>query len=387
MTLSATLNFAEASSTVWDVIVVGAGPAGSLAARQIARQGLKVLLVDKASFPRWKVCGCCLNARALTTLSGVGLGGLSTAQGAVPLQKILLAAPGGTARVRLKGGVALSRESLDAALIASAIEEGACFLPETFAKLDGIADRFAFLRLTRQSQQASCSARVLIAADGLGGRLLAGEPGFFAAPSPNSWIGAGAIADASPDFYRRGAIYMATGKGGYVGLVRLEDERLDVAAAFDPVRVRNAHGPHCAVEELLQAVGWPLIPSLAECVWKGTPPLTRRAPRVAGQRIFMLGDASGYVEPFTGEGIAWALSSAVALVPLATEAARSWHPSFAVRWTAMHRKLIRNRQRPCRAVTWVLRHPDFFRRCVAILSRWPGLATPLVRHLNAPVRI
>jgi flavin-dependent dehydrogenase len=176
---------------------------------------------------------------------------------------------------------------------------------------------------------------------------------------------------------------MVTGKGGYVGLVRLEDERLDVAAAFDPVRVRNAHGPGRAVEELLQAVGWPLIPSLTECVWKGTPPLTRRAPRVAGERIFMLGDASGYVEPFTGEGIAWALSSAVALAPLATEAARSWHPSFAVRWTATHRRLIRNRQRACRAITWGLRHPDFFRSCVAILSRWPGLATPLVRHLNA----
>ena len=44
----------------WDVIVIGAGVAGGLAAFDCARRGLRVLLVEKRSFPRWKVCGCCL---------------------------------------------------------------------------------------------------------------------------------------------------------------------------------------------------------------------------------------------------------------------------------------------------------------------------------------
>ena len=66
----------DVSDTTWDVVVVGAGPAGSMAALEIARRGRSVLLVDKASFPRYKVCGCCLNARALSLLELADLGGL-----------------------------------------------------------------------------------------------------------------------------------------------------------------------------------------------------------------------------------------------------------------------------------------------------------------------
>jgi flavin-dependent dehydrogenase len=384
MNLAATLPLDQAASTVWDVIVVGAGPAGSLAARQIAIEGLKVLLVDKARFPRWKVCGCCLNGRALATLANVGLGSLIPNHLAVPLQNIVLAALGKSARVSLNGSVALSRESFDAALIDSAIKSGVSFLPETLAHFDRKAPGLPLLRFNQKNKQESCSGAIVVAADGLGGRLLAGEPDFFAAPSTGSWMGAGAIAESSPEYYAPGSIYMATGAGGYVGLVRLEDGRLDVAAAFDRIRVRDLRGPNHATAMLLEEVGWPLIPSLADSVWKGTPPLTRRPRRVAGERVFVLGDASGYVEPITGEGIAWALASAVALAPLAAQAARAWRPSFAACWTATHRRLIRNRQRTCRAVTWGLRHPGLFRGCLALLSRWPGLATPLIRHLNAP---
>ena len=52
----------------WDAVVVGAGPAGSMAALGLARAGAAVLLVDRATFPRPKVCGCCLNGAALAAL-------------------------------------------------------------------------------------------------------------------------------------------------------------------------------------------------------------------------------------------------------------------------------------------------------------------------------
>lgn len=69
----------------WDVIVVGAGPAGALAARQLATQQLKVLLVEKQAFPRWKVCGSCLNGHALKSLESAGLGDLPAQLGASSL--------------------------------------------------------------------------------------------------------------------------------------------------------------------------------------------------------------------------------------------------------------------------------------------------------------
>ena len=64
----------QATRLDWDAIVIGAGPAGALAARQIALQGLHTLLIDGKHFPRAKVCGGYLNSRALQALREVGLG-------------------------------------------------------------------------------------------------------------------------------------------------------------------------------------------------------------------------------------------------------------------------------------------------------------------------
>ena len=66
---------------------------------------------------------------------------------------------------------------------------------------------------------------------------------------------------------------------------------------------------------------------------KGTAPLTRRTTPIAEERLFLLGDAAGYVEPFTGEGIAWALVAGLAVAPLAIRAAKQWHPSLGVDWS------------------------------------------------------
>src|SRR5262249_6508460 len=128
MNVAATLTLDEAAARPWDAVVAGAGPAGALAARQLARHGFAVLLVARAAFPRFKVCGCCINVGALDTLRSVGLGDLPGACGAVLLSRVCLAARGRSARVALPGGVALSRETFDAALLDAALAAGAAFL-------------------------------------------------------------------------------------------------------------------------------------------------------------------------------------------------------------------------------------------------------------------
>ena len=62
---------AEVAAKLWDVVIIGAGPAGSTLALELTRQGFEVLLVDRASFPRGKVCGGCLNGNALAALDEV----------------------------------------------------------------------------------------------------------------------------------------------------------------------------------------------------------------------------------------------------------------------------------------------------------------------------
>src|SRR5262249_50826478 len=85
-------SLADVARRTWDVVIVGAGPPGSMAALGLAGHGLDVLLVDRAAFPRWKVCGCCLNPFTLGILAGAGLGELVTERRARQVHTMRLAA-------------------------------------------------------------------------------------------------------------------------------------------------------------------------------------------------------------------------------------------------------------------------------------------------------
>src|SRR5207237_8399470 len=143
------------------------------------------------------------------------------------------------------------------------------------------------------------------------------------------------------------------------------------AAAFDADGMKAVGGPGHAAERILAEVGWPVPDHLAELPWRGTPALTRQTPRPAAERVMVLGDAAGYVEPFTGEGMAWALASARALTPLAVEAVGGWQPDLARRWQSLHRRLFGPRRRLCSAVTRLLRWPRLVRLVVGVLAWTP----------------
>jgi flavin-dependent dehydrogenase len=138
---------------------------------------------------------------------------------------------------------------------------------------------------------------------------------------------------------------------------------------------------------VLGEVGWPRVPGLAELPWKGTPALTRRAKQLAGERWFAVGDAAGYVEPFTGEGMAWAVMSAAALAPLATRAVQRWDATLVREWEETHRRVIGSRQRVCRIVSRVLRSPVLTALAVRTLSVLPVLSHPVVNSLNRPANL
>jgi menaquinone-9 beta-reductase len=385
MTIAATTSLEEASRRTWQVVVVGAGPAGAMAAHELARRGLTVLLVDRASFPRWKVCGCCLNGHALATLQAVGLGPLTARAGAVPLKGIRLAVAGRVAQVPLSGGVSLSRATFDAALVTAAIKVGATFLPQTHAVLrpppiDNRGQRMVELRQGQASDRVA--ARIVIAADGLGGNLVARAGVSEVETKPGARIGMGVVAPEGPAFYSPGVIFMACGRSGYLGLVRLEDGQLDLAAAFDPGWIRTHGGPGRAAVELLAEIGWPAVPDLAEQNWRGTPALTRHARRLAAERLFLIGDAAGYIEPFTGEGMAWALAAGRAVAPLVVRAVGRWHPGLAHEWGAVYRRLIGPRQVVCRTIAAVLRSSWLTRTTIHVLAHAPALAVPFVHYLG-----
>ena len=97
--------------------------------------------------------------------------------------------------------------------------------------------------------------------------------------------------------------------------------------------------------------------------------LSRRPPWVAAHRVLVLGDAAGYIEPFTGEGIAWAMAAAEAVVPIAEEAARDWRPALEARWCKEFHRTIVRRQTMCLLLTRAIRYPTMTWLLIQLLSR------------------
>ena len=379
----------DSSGSVIDVeaVVVGGGPAGSLAARQLALAGASVLLLERREPPRWKVCGACVGPAALSVLRAVGLGTLPDTGGAVRLHTLALEAPGRRATLPLDGPVAWSRAVMDHALFREAERAGAECWTGAHARVGSVEAGARAVHVRRGRSETLVRASVVIDAAGLGGAPSTdrAEGGLVSA---DARVGLGAVlargrltrtreAGAGTRI-ARGEVRMVVGREGYVGLVVLEDGSLDVAAAVDPQALVGRE-PGALVDSILEGAGLRLDGDLAHG-WRGTPALTRDPGSAAAPRLLRIGDAMGYVEPFTGEGMGWALASAVAVTPIALRGIERWGDALEDAWEAYRLSEMEGAKRLCRAVSWGVRQPMLVDGVLAMLARAPGLAAPFVRR-------
>jgi flavin-dependent dehydrogenase len=370
----------------WDAIVIGAGPAGALAARQLALGGRRVLLVDKKRFPRPKVCGACINARALSALEAAGLGGMLPDLGGLPLNQLEIIADSRCAHLALPPGLAVGRSEFDAALATAAVAAGCEFHDAAIARVGAIrGTRREVVIEECGAEPATLSAGVVLAADGLEHSCLSHNASFASEVAANSLIGLGTTIPRAGYLLDDGIIRMVAGMGGYVGLVALDQARINIAAAVSAADLRRFSTPANLVLQLLQQAGAAPPESLPTAQWHGTGALTRVTRQVADARLFLLGDATGYVEPFTGEGIAWALCSALLAAPLAEAclAGRASPQRLAGDWSRLHQAQIQRRQWWCRRVAWVLRGAWRRRLALAAAASFPWLAQGIAAHINA----
>jgi flavin-dependent dehydrogenase len=360
------------------VVVAGAGPAGAVVALEAARRGASVLLLDRSSLPRWKVCGGCLSPGAVAVLESLGLAPLLSRLGAVPLETLVLRSRGRSARVRLRGSLALSRHAFDQALARSATEAGADWWPSSRASLGALRGDGRVVRVQRGAAEVELLAGVVVDATGLGAGLNGpGAP--TTRPRARSRVGLGAVFHGATYPLGPGELHMVVGGAGYVGLVRDERGALNVAAAVDRSALRSAH-PGVLVARILREGGLPELEGQPWLDWRGTPALTRSPSVMGAARLFRVGDAAGYVEPFTGEGMCWALSGARTVARLAHAGSRAWCPELLSAWQAHHRRAVAGSQRLCRTLAAGLRRPRLVAAAVSALTVAPGLAGPLVRR-------
>ncbi len=355
-----------------DAIVVGAGPSGAACAICCTRRGVRVLLLDKARFPRPKTCGCCLSARACSILAE--LAGEDLLRRGMRLWMLDLRSDAASVRIPLRTGCALSRECLDASLVDTACDVGA----EVWEGANAVglvvhADHVE-VAVRHRGMDTVVRAKVIVCADGLAQsftRVCAHIP---VTVRTNGRIGAGARLPTAD--IPSGVVVMCVDEAGYAGLVRLEDGTVDLACALDPRAIREKNGLHALVSDLLGVCG--IRAALDGVRFRGTPTLTRTPATMGARRVLLVGDAGGYVEPISGEGIAWALTSGVGIAPIVERACRTWDDHLIDVWARRHRRLVGRRRAACRVFAWGLRRGQVRRGGLRVLARVPPLARGFV---------
>lgn len=349
----------------WDVVILGAGVAGAAAAILAAKRGLKTLLVESKSFPREKVCGGCLNLRSQASLDRLGVSQLVADAGAVRIESMQLTILKTQAQWHVPAMLSVRRSTLDAILVDKAIGYGSQFIDRTVGSLmastsdSGTSTRS--VRLQRDGEPVIVTSKSVLVASGLTRSSIRQEDhgNWPANVASDSRIGVQClIPESQAILFADGRLHMLVGHQGYVGICKTDGGLLDVAAAIDPSSITVRGGIRQVVHGILAECGVTDIELPEKDQWLATPSLTRCSSRVSDQRVFLIGDAIGYVEPFTGEGMSWALASAESVMPMIAEiAAQGWRDDMGTRWNDWaHRQRI-HKHRTCRWIAGQVRWP------------------------------
>ncbi len=382
-------NVGDLTNDIWDVAIIGAGTAGASAAVQLAANRKRVLLIEAKAFPRDKVCGGCLNQRAWNGLKQIipldspsSMISRIEMAGAVPVDRMLLNCLGREAKWTTPTMHAISRRTLDTLLVDAALASGAIFCSETTAKvIDDDATDYRSIRLMN-TNGLSCvvRARAAIVADGLGHSALSDFPNMASQVEPHSRLGLGAIIEDNSRAYAQRELTMAVGRAGYVGLTRVEQGKLNIAAALDANALKT-NGPQIAVETILRSCRLPIPNGLKDVKWTGTLPLTRTSRVVAARRLFTIGDSASYVEPFTGEGMSWAIQDALQLSRLLITDGTSCE-SMTEAWNNQWKEKLRSKQWVCRGLAALLRRPQLARASLVVARSIPWIPQWLIAQAS-----
>jgi geranylgeranyl reductase family protein len=295
-----------------DVLVVGAGPAGSAAALVLARAGVRVRLIDRASFPRAKLCGDTLNPGALSIVERLGVGHVVRAH-ARAFTGMLLTGPGGSSVATDYpdgiAGAAVERRDFDLLLLNAATSAGADFRPGVHVVVPamGSGSRVSGVRIRRESGTEELRARVVIACDGRRSTLAFALGLARFARHPKRWAFGCYYSDVD-GLTSRGEMHIQP--EGYTGVAPLDRDVANVCvvrelegAAFGGTGaaiVERAIAGHSALRERFARAR-----RVSPVVTLG--PLAVDAIAAGCPGLLLAGDAAGFIDPMTGDGLRFAL--------------------------------------------------------------------------------
>lgn len=353
-----------------DVVIVGAAPAGSIAALVLARAGKRVALLERTAFPRTKVCGNCVNPSTWEIWSRLGL---EESFAALPHQDYSgysIHCEGRTVyehdfRSPQQGPRGVGRDVLDDWLRHEAEKAGAEFFPET------VVTSLDANRGIVETSRGKFSGTLVLGADGRNS-LIARQSGLMPPPRRCHRVAWQASIATPPELDDR--IHMHVFEEGYFGFSRYSDTHAVISMVLD---ARRTQDPLPFARRYL--------PPFAPTEWLRLNPITRAAAQVGTGRVWLVGDAARVVEPFTGEGIAFALSTGMLAAEMALRGLeRNDLAGARSEYARAHRQLYRRRAWVNLLTHWVLVTPSHTVRLVRRMEHLPrSLVTLLSRRVHA----
>lgn len=366
-----------------DLLVIGAGPAGTSTAIHAARAGLRVTVVDRARFPRHKPCSEYMSPEAVRHLDSLGVLAQLDQAGGTPLAGTIVIGPRGS---RLTGlfaragtapwrptGLSLPRYLVDACLVDAARAAGATVLEghaveDLIASQGGVAG--AVVR-TPDGGHLPMHARLTVGADGLRsvvarrlGVRRHGHPRRIAFVAHVA--GVPGLADCAE---------MHVGPMGYAGLNPLGGGLANVALVVPESEVAPARGRAEAyfLERLatFPGVRGRVRPDAIRRRVLVTGPFAAWSRRVTGDGVLLTGDAADFFDPFTGEGICTALRGGELAAAIAVEALARPGAVTARRlagYVAARRRAFAGKWAVERLIGWGMAAPALFDRALGRLE-------------------
>jgi len=309
--------------TPYDAIVVGAGPAGSASAALLAKDGFRVLLLDRAVFPRDKACGEYTSPETESALARIGALDMVERAGARRLSSMRVISPGGRTfsmdygsmrEAKGKQVLATPRRALDATLVEYAVKCGAELRQQ--AKVEGVTLRDGRASGVVCREQGGSGHEIE-------GRLVIGADGVHSAVVRSLGLGAplrwpqnlGMVAhyrgyNGLDDW---GEMHVSS--RGYAGLAPLSGGLLNVGLVMPMSRARHLVGKSASDRFTSFALSFPGVRNRLQGAERisqvrGVGPIGTRVKRTSGPCYMLVGDAAGFFDPFTGEGVYKALRGA-----------------------------------------------------------------------------
>ena len=317
-----------------DVLIAGGGPAGAATAARLARAGHRVLLLERSPAWRWRAGGVFASPAAVAELRALGVAADTLRTVARPIPAMRVETPAGTAFELTYGAeaggetaVGFDRSALDPALLDLARAAGADVRTGIALRDVGLADHRQGTHVIvdgpigasgEAGEPVAVEARVVVGADGPRS-IVAAAAGMARPPRLGARVGLSwHVADEPGETPRQARMVVLPG-GAYCGLAPVPGGRLNVGIVLAGRAWRERlirDGATATGEHVLRSV--PPLPGDPEAWREGTitdaiagaGPLGCRVAGRAGPDWLLVGDAAGFLDPFTGEGLHRALVSA-----------------------------------------------------------------------------